>query len=64
VPTNSEKKLTLVVGPSVCEWRMGLTSVFGILTPWILKILRLCLFLNQWSGAELQHTQLIMFHNF
>ena len=42
---------------------MGPTSAFSDLTPWILKIFGICLFLNQWIGAELQHTQLIMIHN-
>jgi hypothetical protein len=42
---------------------MGPTSAFGVLTPWILKILGTCLILNQWSGALLQLTQLIMIHN-
>jgi hypothetical protein len=42
---------------------MSPTFVFGVLTHWILKILGICLFLNQWSGAELQHAQLIMIYN-
>jgi hypothetical protein len=42
---------------------MGPASVFGLLKPWILKTFGLCLFLNQWNGAELQHTQLIIIPN-
>jgi len=41
----------------------GPTSVFGILKYCILKILRICLFLNQWSGDKLQQTQLLMIYN-